>query len=212
MQLLRAQLVAETQRLARHHDRLRGLRMLLRGQAAHARVVLAVEPRLRHEDRKQAEQNRKADHDESTGAHGCKFLDDERSLLFAGGNIEATEVFNWCNAGGFSIYAEEGLKRYCLWKMICVVQHRGNLYRDSRLAKQLETIVPPVRRAKAEASRPSTQGRIHAAGCTRDFRDRPLGAALRRQWGFAYRLRGGHRLDLVLGRVVPRLVGARRPA
>jgi AmiR/NasT family two-component response regulator len=67
---------------------------------------------------------------------------DERSLLFVVATIEAAEVFKWCSAAGFSIYAEDGLKRYCLWKVICVAQHRGNLYRDSRLAKQLETIGP----------------------------------------------------------------------
>src|ERR1700676_267060 len=55
-------------------------------------------------------------------------------------NIESVEVLNWCNAAGFSIYAEEGLKRYCLWCVTRLVQHRGNLYRDSRLANQLETI------------------------------------------------------------------------
>jgi hypothetical protein len=65
---------------------------------------------------------------------------DERSLLFAVANIESSEVLNWCNAVGFSIYAEDELKRYCLWSVTSLVQLRGNLYRDSRLAKQLETI------------------------------------------------------------------------
>jgi hypothetical protein len=64
----------------------------------------------------------------------------ERLFLFAGANIESVEVLNWCNAVGFSIYAEEGLKRYCLWSVTLFAQHRGNLYRDSRVAKQLETI------------------------------------------------------------------------
>jgi hypothetical protein len=60
--------------------------------------------------------------------------------LFAVGNIESVEVLNWCNVAGFSIYAEDGLKRYCLWSVTSFVQRRGNLYGDSRLAKQLETI------------------------------------------------------------------------
>jgi hypothetical protein len=69
---------------------------------------------------------------------------DERSCSFAVATIEATEVFNWCNAAGFSIYAEDVLKRYCLWKVIWIAQYRGNLYLDSRLAKQLETIAPAL--------------------------------------------------------------------
>jgi hypothetical protein len=64
----------------------------------------------------------------------------ERSRRFAAGNIESVEVLNWCNAAGFSIYAEEELKRYCLWSVTPFAQRRGNLYGDSRLAKQLETI------------------------------------------------------------------------
>jgi hypothetical protein len=60
--------------------------------------------------------------------------------LFAVGNIESVEVLNWCNAAGFSIYAEDRLKRYCLWSVTSFVQRRGNLYGDSRLAKQLETV------------------------------------------------------------------------
>ena len=59
----RRELVAESQRLARHHDRLRRQWMFLRLQALHARVGLAGEPRLRHEDRKKAKQNREPDHD-----------------------------------------------------------------------------------------------------------------------------------------------------
>jgi hypothetical protein len=55
-------------------------------------------------------------------------------------NIAAREVFNWCSAAGFSIYAEEGLKRYYLWSVTAFAQRRGNLYRDSRVANQLETI------------------------------------------------------------------------
>jgi hypothetical protein len=59
---------------------------------------------------------------------------------FAVRNIESVEVLNWCSAAGFSIYAEDGLKRYCLWSVTSLDQLRGNLYRDSRLAQQLETI------------------------------------------------------------------------
>jgi hypothetical protein len=56
---------------------------------------------------------------------------EERLLRFVVANIESAEVFNWCSAVGFSIYAEEGLKRYCLWSMTFAAQHRGNLYRNS---------------------------------------------------------------------------------
>jgi hypothetical protein len=65
---------------------------------------------------------------------------DERFPLFAVTNIESATVLNWCNREGFSIYAEEGLKRYCLWGVTPLLQHRGNLYRDSRVANELETI------------------------------------------------------------------------
>jgi hypothetical protein len=64
----------------------------------------------------------------------------ERFSRFAFANIGSLNVLNWYRAGGFSIYAEEGLKRYCLWSVTCFVQRRGNLYRDSRFAKHLETI------------------------------------------------------------------------
>jgi hypothetical protein len=59
-------------------------------------------------------------------------------------NIEFAKVLNWCNAAGFSAYAEGDLKRYCLWKVTWLVQHRGNLYRNSQLANQLETIALPT--------------------------------------------------------------------
>jgi hypothetical protein len=65
---------------------------------------------------------------------------DERSLLFVVTDIEAGVVLIWCSAVGFSIYAEDGLKHYCLRKVIRVAQRRGILYRDSWFAKQLETI------------------------------------------------------------------------
>jgi len=55
---------------------------------------------------------------------------------------------NWCNATDFSIYAEDGLKRYCLWSVTSLAQFRGNLYRDSRLAQHLETIAVGARIAK----------------------------------------------------------------
>jgi hypothetical protein len=55
---------------------------------------------------------------------------DER-FLFDVANIGAPEVLNWCNAAGFLIYAEELLKRYCLWSVTSIIQRRGNLYRDS---------------------------------------------------------------------------------
>jgi hypothetical protein len=61
-------------------------------------------------------------------------------LSFVVANIDSVPVLNWYSAAGFSIYAEGGLKRYCLWSMTSFAQFRGNLYRDSRLAKQLETI------------------------------------------------------------------------
>jgi hypothetical protein len=57
-------------------------------------------------------------------------------------------VLNWCNAAGFSIYAEDELKRYCLWSVTSLDQFRGNLYRDSRLAQHLETIAVGARIAK----------------------------------------------------------------
>jgi hypothetical protein len=41
----------------------------------------------------------------------------ERFLLFDVANIDWPEVLNWCNAARFLIYAEEGLKRYCLWRV-----------------------------------------------------------------------------------------------
>jgi hypothetical protein len=65
---------------------------------------------------------------------------DERFPLFVVTNIESVTVLNWCNCAGFSIYAEEGLKRYCLWSVTPLLQHRGNLYRDSRVTYELETI------------------------------------------------------------------------
>jgi hypothetical protein len=55
----------------------------------------------------------------------------ERSLLFVVTDIEAGVVLIWCSAVGFSIYAEDGLKHYCLRKVIRVAQRRGNLYRNS---------------------------------------------------------------------------------
>ena len=55
------------------------------------------------------------------------------------------QVLNWYSAGGFSIYAEDELKRYCLWSMTSFAQRRGNLYRNSELAKQLETIAMRAR-------------------------------------------------------------------
>jgi hypothetical protein len=55
-------------------------------------------------------------------------------------HIGLVEVLNWYNPTGFSSYAEEALKRYCLWRVTSLAQHRGNLYRDSLSAKQLETI------------------------------------------------------------------------
>ena len=61
--------------------------------------------------------------------------------MLAVANIEFAKVLNWCNAVGFSTYAEEGLKRYCLWRVTWSAQHRGNLYRNSQVANQLETIV-----------------------------------------------------------------------
>jgi hypothetical protein len=64
----------------------------------------------------------------------------ERFSRFAFANIESLNVLNWYRTAAFSIYAEEGLKRYCLWSVTCSVQRRGNLYRDSGFAKQLETI------------------------------------------------------------------------
>jgi hypothetical protein len=66
-------------------------------------------------------------------------------LLFVAANIEPVEVLNWYNAEGFSIYAEDELKRYCLWGVTRLAQRRGNLYRDSELAKQLETIAMRAR-------------------------------------------------------------------
>jgi hypothetical protein len=41
----------------------------------------------------------------------------ERFFLFAAANIESVKVLNWCSAVGFSAYAEDGLKRYCLWNV-----------------------------------------------------------------------------------------------
>jgi hypothetical protein len=69
---------------------------------------------------------------------------DNERFLFDVANIESPEVVNWCNAAGFSFYAEDVLKRYCLRGVTSIVQQRGNLYRDSRLAKQLETIARGV--------------------------------------------------------------------
>jgi hypothetical protein len=66
-------------------------------------------------------------------------------LLFVVANIESVQVLNWYNAEGFSIYAEDELKRYCLWSVTRFAQGRGNLYRDSELAKQLETIAMRAR-------------------------------------------------------------------
>jgi hypothetical protein len=56
---------------------------------------------------------------------------DERSLPLVVTDIEAAVVLIWCSAAGFSIYAEDGLKHYCLRKVIRIAQRRGNLYRDS---------------------------------------------------------------------------------
>jgi hypothetical protein len=39
-----------------------------------------------------------------------------------------------------SIYAEDSLNCYCLWKVSRAVQLRGNLYADSRVANESETI------------------------------------------------------------------------
>jgi hypothetical protein len=68
------------------------------------------------------------------------------------------QVLNWYSAGGFSIYAEDELKRYCLWSMTWFAQGRGNLYRNSELAKQLETIAPgghsPLAQEQAGSSAP----------------------------------------------------------
>jgi hypothetical protein len=64
----------------------------------------------------------------------ARFLADDR-FLFVAGNIESLEVLNWCSASGFSIYAEDDLKPYCLWSVTRIVQHRGNLYADSLVAK-----------------------------------------------------------------------------
>jgi hypothetical protein len=38
-------------------------------EAPHALVSLVIEPGLRQKDRKQSEQDRKADHDDGTGTH-----------------------------------------------------------------------------------------------------------------------------------------------
>jgi hypothetical protein len=70
---------------------------------------------------------------------------DERFPLSVVTNIEFVSVLNWCSSAGFLIYAEEGLKRYCLWSVTLLLQHRGNLYRDSRVANELETIADPTR-------------------------------------------------------------------
>jgi len=64
----------------------------------------------------------------------------ERLFPFVVPNIDSMPVLNWYSALAFSIYAEDELKRYCLWSVTSFAQLRGNLYRDSRVAKQLETI------------------------------------------------------------------------
>jgi hypothetical protein len=66
----------------------------------------------------------------------------ERLFPFVVPNIDSMPVLNWYSALAFSIYAEDELKRYCLWSMTSFAQRRGNLYRNSELAKQLETIAP----------------------------------------------------------------------
>jgi hypothetical protein len=47
---------------------------------------------------------------------------DEPLSLFAVPNIDTAQVLNWYNAVGFSIYAEDELKRYCLWSVTSFVQ------------------------------------------------------------------------------------------
>jgi hypothetical protein len=83
----------------------------------------------------------------------------ERLSPFVVANIDSMQVLNWYNALAFSIYAEDGLKRYCLWSVTSFAQLRGNLYRDSRAAKQLETI---ARRACGGDPCPSDTKRLHA--------------------------------------------------
>ena len=65
---------------------------------------------------------------------------------------------------------------------------------------------------EAAAQRASKRRNFDAAGRTREFGDRALGAALPRQRRVAHRLSGGHGLALLVGRVVRGLVAPRRVA
>jgi hypothetical protein len=86
---------------------------------------------------------------------------DEQSRLPVVTNIDSAEVLNWYKAVAFSRYAEDGLKRYCLWSVTSFAQQRGNLYRNSRLAKQMETIAIV---AGPRCGRREQRRKPHAAG------------------------------------------------
>ena len=91
----RTELGAEAQRLARDDDGLRRDRLLVRLEAAHAHLGLAVEPRLRDENRKQSEQDGEADHDDGADTHDDYPLDARVSFACHRGHIGVREVLNW---------------------------------------------------------------------------------------------------------------------
>ena len=61
--------IPEAQRLCRDHDGARRHRLLVGLEALHALLGCAVEPDLRDENREQAEQHGKPDHDDGACAH-----------------------------------------------------------------------------------------------------------------------------------------------